>query len=109
MFRSLLSVLLVGSLLWQIGYAATGPDAEPPHPEGEVIILSDEIGPEIDREERARYGLFDSFPNFISATIIQKPGIYVTWVIYEENGQRNYKTLGVTEEVLKLLYEEVQL
>lgn len=39
---------------------------------------------------------------------MRKPdGLYVVWVIYEENGQRNYRTLGVTEEVLRRLYERV--
>lgn len=95
MFRSLVSVILVGCMLWQTGYAATGPqsEAEPSRPEGEVIILSDAIGPEIDRDENDQYGLFPDIPNLISAMIVRKPdGMHVVWVTYEEDGQRKYMT-----------------
>ena len=45
--KSVISVVLVGCMLWQTAYAVAGPEAEgePSRPEGEVIILSDEIGP----------------------------------------------------------------
>lgn len=110
MFRSLLSVVLVASLLWQAGYVAAGPqsEAEASRPEGEVIILSDAIGTEIDREERDRYGLFRSISGFLSAIIIRKPnGRNIAWVTYEEDGQRKHRTVQVSKKALKLLYERV--
>lgn len=82
MLRPLASIVLVGCLLWQAGHALAKPlsqaGGEPSPPEGKVIILSDSIGSKIDRAERDQYGLFPGIPDFLSATIIQKPdGIYV--------------------------------
>lgn len=110
MFRSITSIFLVVCLLWQSSYAVAGPEAKAEHfpPEGEVIILSDDIGPEIDRDENDRYGLFPGIPDFISAKIIQKPdSLYVIWVTFEKDGQQTYKTAELSKEVLKRLYELV--
>ena len=114
MLKAIVSVMLVGGLLWQVGHATAQPmpqaTGEPSPPEGEAIFLSEEIEYEIDREERDRYEIFLGTPGFLSAMIIQKPdGIYVAWVIYEKEGQRKSKTLPLTQEVVERLRVRVRI
>jgi hypothetical protein len=75
MFRRVWSMALVGCLVWHTGYATEQPasklEGEPSPPVGKVIILSDEIGPEIDWKERDRYKLFP-ISDLLSARIIQE-------------------------------------
>ena len=114
MFKVVTSIALIGCLLWQAGHAIaklfSQIAGEAPQPEGEVIILSEVIGPEIDADERDRYGIMPGIPRFISGMIIQQQdGKYVAWVTYEEDGQTKHSVLGLPREVLDQFYAQVRM
>ena len=54
--------------------------------EPELVIISDEVGAEIDKEERDRYGLFTSVNGFVSASYFKLPdGTYEVRVEREDS------------------------
>ncbi|MBN1350705.1 hypothetical protein JXJ21_14910 [candidate division KSB1 bacterium] len=72
--------------------------------EGEIIIISERVGEEIDRDERARFNLFQEIDGFQSAVYIKLPdNRYFLKITYldEKTGKQKISHLQQSETSIK--------
>ena len=72
--------------------------------EGEVIIVSERVGEEIDKEERDKYELFPHFKDFHSAVLLKMPDnihVFKITQMDKQTGELKIERIQASEESIK--------
>lgn len=75
---------------------------------GQVVILSDRVGPVIDREERDRFHLFSMHKQYVSAVVLQRPdSTFVVRFTIGNEGSRRDSLVPYGEPLLRNMAEVI--
>ena len=111
---SLQQVLEAGEEVAQVAAQEAGEtekeEAEEERTEPEVVVLGEEVGAEIDLEERNRYGLFKNVRGFVSAAYFKQPdGSYTIKLVHaDENGEQREKINPVSDAGIDFVRSKIK-
>ena len=80
--------------------------------QGEVVVISEQVGEEIDKEEKNNFGLFPNIKGFQSAVCFKlADDKYVLKITYldEQSGESNIERIQVSEESINNIRYQIDV